>query len=541
MDLFGKGILSDDAISAILSSFVSPLKSDWLLPEEEEPSSKRVHVDALPVDSSQASASSVSASSVEASQTSTSQTSTSQTDTPQSITSQASILIQRLARLERVLKGDTSTPQPTLTSGLRTDALRSALVSAGSRLQTLMREIADLRAQVRQLQRDNAKLQVAPTPSSENPVEAPLEPSTSVKEASAKKEPNAKKETSEEAEGSEDLLKQIKALQLQVESRGEAVELAERERARLERETSELRAEVDRRGRELDEQEWRLRREEENYHRCVDDLKYDWGRDEERYRALREDTEALLASVEARLERKEREWREEKERCQDEMAKVKEEAAQVRRERDAFEKKLKRRKLFGEALAATEHIIDKLRNVQKMGEKVEGEESARIEILKNQLKDMSEAFRSCEGVLHKTKNLVIFGDKKNDQLLSEFLELQKAFDELKLAKEREAQTLQEKEGEMEKLRGENEELRQSNEALERECATVMEEVRSIHSEVVGMIAGEDRYEQQAAAAEKAKAKLEKEVEELGGVVQGLRTSVKRERFRFVGAGGGGEV
>ena len=68
-----------------------------------------------------------------------------------------------------------------------------------------MREIADLRAQVRQLQRDNAKLQVAPTPSSENPVEAPLEPSTSVKEASAKKEPNAKKETSEEAEGSEDL------------------------------------------------------------------------------------------------------------------------------------------------------------------------------------------------------------------------------------------------------------------------------------------------------------------------------------------------
>lgn len=536
MDLFGKGILSDDAISAILSSFVSPLKSDWSLEEEEEPSSKRVHVDALPVDSSQAGASSVSASSVEASQTSTSQT-----DTPQSITSQASILIQRLTRLERVLKGDTSTPQPAVTSGLRTDALRSALVSAGSRLQTLMREIADLRAQVRQLQRDNAKLQVAPTPSSENPVEAPLEPSTSVKEASAKKEPNAKKETSEEAEGSEDLLKQIKALQLQVESRGEAVELAERERARLERETSELRAEVDRRGRELDEQEWRHRREEENYHRCVDDLKYDWGRDEERYRALREDTEALLASVEARLERKEREWREEKERCQDEMAKVKEEAAQVRRERDAFEKKLKRRKLFGEALAATEHIIDKLRNVQKMGEKVEGEESARIEILKNQLKDMSEAFRSCEGVLHKTKNLVIFGDKKNDQLLSEFLELQKAFDELKLAKEREAQTLQEKEGEMEKLRGENEELRQSNEALERECATVMEEVRSIHSEVVGMIAGEDRYEQQAAAAEKAKAKLEKEVEELGGVVQGLRTSVKRERFRFVGAGGGGEV
>ena len=93
MDLFGKGILSDDAIGAILSSFVSPLKSDWSLEEEEEPSSKRVHVDALPVDSSQAGASSVSASSVEASQTSTSQTSTSQTDTPQSITSQASILI----------------------------------------------------------------------------------------------------------------------------------------------------------------------------------------------------------------------------------------------------------------------------------------------------------------------------------------------------------------------------------------------------------------------------------------------------------------
>ena len=215
------------------------------------------------------------------------------------------------------------------------------------------------------------------------------------------------------------------------------------------------------------------------------------------------------------------------------MEKAKEEAAQVRRERDAFEKKLKRRKLFGEALAATEHIIDKLRNVQKMGEKAEGEESARIEILKNQLKDMSEAFRACEGVLHKTKNLVIFGDKKNDQLLSEFLELQKSFDELKLTREREAQTLQEREGEIEKLRGENAELRQSNEDLEKECMAVMEEVRSIHSEVVAMIAGEDRYEQQATAAEKEKAKLEKEVEALGGVVQGLRTSVKRERFRFV--------
>ena len=47
--MFGSDVLSDDALSRILSSFVTPLSNDWSIPEEEsteedEPS-KRLRVD----------------------------------------------------------------------------------------------------------------------------------------------------------------------------------------------------------------------------------------------------------------------------------------------------------------------------------------------------------------------------------------------------------------------------------------------------------------------------------------------------------------
>ena len=64
---------------------------------------------------------------------------------------------------------------------------------------------------------------------------------------------------------------------------------------------------------------------------------------------------------------------------------------------------------------------------------------------------------------------------------------------------------------------------------------MVEEVRAVHGEVMAAVAGEDSFERQAAEKAKEAARLRREVEELGGTVQSLRGSVKRERFRFVGA------
>lgn len=125
--MFGSDVLSDDALSRILSSFVTPLSNDWSIPEEEsteedEPS-KRLRVD----------------------------------------TQQAGAILQRLDALEHLVRGNASPSTPLSASGLRADALRAAVESAGSRMEALMGEIASLRRQVKQLQRDKAKLQAAPT------------------------------------------------------------------------------------------------------------------------------------------------------------------------------------------------------------------------------------------------------------------------------------------------------------------------------------------------------------------------------------------
>ena len=524
--MFGNDVLSDDALSRILSSFVTPLSNDWSIPEEEpteedEPS-KRLRVD----------------------------------------TQQAGAILQRLDVLEHLVRGNASPSTPLSASGLRADALRAAVESAGSRMEALMGEIASLRRQVKQLQRDKAKLQAAPT----EPVatEASITPSQSVSASTSMPSTTASMTASmtasttastqsgagEEAGGDaekEELAKQVKALQLQVESRGEAVQAAEKDAARLREHVATLQATLVRREQECEEAARARERETENHRYCVDALQHDWRREEAEFAALRDDGEALLRRVEAELAEGAAAAQREKEEGRAAAEKALGEAAQVKRERDAFEKKLKRRKLFGEVLADAERAIAKLRDAVKQGEAGNagnagnGTEAARVEVLKSQLKDMSEAFRSCEALLHKTKNLVIFGDKKNDQLLSEFLELQKACDELRAEKDRGVAAQKEQEQEAERLRAENAELRASNEALEAECARVVEEVRAVHGEVMAAVASEDSFERQAAEKEKEAARLRREVEELGGTVQSLRGSVKRERFLFVAAVGSVEA
>ena len=517
LDVFGSDVLSDDALSRILSSFVTPLSNDWSIPEEEsteedEPS-KRLRVD----------------------------------------TQQAGAILQRLDALEHLVRGNASPSTPLSASGLRADALRAAVESAGSRMEALMGEIASLRRQVKQLQRDKAKLQATPTEPAAT--EGSITPSQSVPatvsmpSTTASTTASTPSSAGEEAGGDaekEELAKQVKALQLQVESRGEAAQEAEKEAARLREHVDALQATLVRREQECEEAAREREREAENHRYCVDALQHDWRREEAEFAALRDDGEALLRRVEAELEEGAAAARREKEEGRAAAEKALGEAAQVKRERDAFEKKLKRRKLFGEVLADAERAIAKLRDAVKQGEAsnaggADGTEAARVEVLKSQLKDMSEAFRSCEALLHKTKNLVIFGDKKNDQLLSEFLELQKACDELRAEKDRGAAAQKEQEQEAERLRAENAELRASNEALEAECARVVEEVRAVHGEVMAAVAGEDSFERQAAAKAKEAARLRREVEELGGTVQSLRGSVKRERFRFVGAVGSVEA
>ena len=327
----------------------------------------------------------------------------------------------------------------------------------------------------------------------------------------------------------------MKALQLQVESRGEAAQQAEKEAARLREHVETLRATLRQKEVACEAAARERTREAENHKHCVETLQHDWRCVEKEMATRREDNEALLQRVEKELAAGAEAARREKAEGHAAAEKAASEAAQVKRERDAFEKKLKRRKLFGEVLADTERAIQKLRDAVKQGEAAGGAESARIEVLKNQLKDMSDAFRSCETLLHKTKNLVIFGDKKNDQLLSEFMELQKVCDELRTEKERRAVERAEQEADVARLQAENAELRAGNEALEAECARVVEEVRAVHSEVLTAVASEDSFERQAAEKEKEAAQLRREVEELGGTVQSLRGSVKRERFRFVGA------
>lgn len=522
LDVFGNDVLSDDALSRILSSFVTPLSNDWSIPEEEpteedEPS-KRLHVDIQ----------------------------------------QAGAILQRLDVLEHLVRGNASPSTPLSASGLRADALRAAVESAGSRMEALMGEITSLRRQVKQLQRDKAKLQAAPTEPAAT--EGSITPSQSVSASTSMPSMTASMTASttastqsgagEEAGGDaekEELAKQVKALQLQVESRGEAVQAAEKEAARLREHVATLQATLVRREQECEEAARAREREAENHRYCVDALQHDWRREEAEFAALRDDGEALLRRVEAELAEGAAAAQREKEEGRAAAEKALGEAAQVKRERDAFEKKLKRRKLFGEVLADAERAIAKLRDAVKQGEAGNagnagnGTEAARVEVLKSQLKDMSEAFRSCEALLHKTKNLVIFGDKKNDQLLSEFLELQKACDELRAEKDRGVAAQKEQEQEAERLRAENAELRASNEALEAECARVVEEVRAVHGEVMAAVASEDSFERQAAEKEKEAARLRREVEELGGTVQSLRGSVKRERFRFVAAVGSVEA
>ena len=510
MDVFGSGFLSDESILSLVKSSVPAILS----PSPREPS-----------------------------ESSESPTDPTNSEDPTSkrlrlASPEANVLLRQLESLEASHRtGDALQKSALFLDQRRNDLLRAALVNALQRLRLLMQEVDSYRSQVHQLSREQAALQQQ----LEHP--AVLEDQTSpLPEPSLRKprgEPSLSASPSTPAgEAGEDaarLAKEVKALEAQVAERGTRIVELESASSRLEETVETLKRERSGLREELEDLKERAaaaaslrRKEREAVLRAVES-------DVARAEASRSAATTLLQRAEERLEGERRQGEEEKEAMRRAREAEEQAGKQWKLERDGFEGKLKRRKLFAEVIGEVEGVSAKLRKVIREFGGDGGDAEAHIRVLKEQIRDLGDAFKACDGALHKTKKLVEFGDKKNDQLLNDCMKLQKTVEDQRgeIDRGKEAQAKLQRENA--ELTAEVERLREAGKQNEEAMASVREEAENVKKTALEMIGEEESYRQMWKRSERKREEMEKRVEELVEANRGLKIAGMRDRRRFVGS------
>ena len=500
MDVFGSGFLSDESIQSLVKSSVPAILSPSPSESSEDPISKRLR-DASP---------------------------------------ECSVLLRQLESLESLeasfRTGDELQKSAVFLDQRRNDLLRSALVNALQRLRLLMREVESCRSQVHQLSREQATLQQQlEHPAVPEDQISPLpEPSIRKSRGESPLAPGLSPPAGEPGEESARPAKAVKALEAQVAERGtRIVELEARSAAleetveTLKRERGALREAMEGLKERAAAAEGLRRKERESVFRAVEG-------DVARAEASRSAAATLLKRTEERLESDRRQWEAEKEAMRSAREAAEQTAKQWKLERDGFEGKLKRRKLFAEVIGEVEGVSSKLRRVIKEFGRDGGDSEAHIRVLKEQVRDLGDAFKACDGALHKTKKLVEFGDKKNDQLLNDCMKLQKTVEDQRgeIDREKEAQTKLQRENAA--LTAELDRLREAAKQNEEAMASVREEAENVKKTALELVGEEESYRQMWKRSERKREELEKRVEELLEANRGLKMAGMRDRRRFVG-------
>ena len=487
LDVLGKVVRSEDALVAI-SHFTLPDNPN----DTEMPSTKRVKTDV--------------------------------TD--------GCVVLSRLEELRRCLEDPSSkaVPDPSLDAdSAREDVLRAAVITAGQRLDQLGTEVRSLRFRLKQSQREVATLKAEHTVTTEKETsiipEKPLI-SRPVLQPAAQPVAAPKTEVNDEA-----LAKEVEVLKLQLQSRQEAVAEAEAETAHLREELERVKQSCAQRVADSASRErkaiWEMEAERRR-NGTLDSVNREEGKRAERERSR---CEVAIASMESQLKDADKRLKEEKERYHKKMETFEKEMKKIRAERDGFERKLKRHKLFADVLATMEGTIEKLTKV--LSSTSEGSDaSSREKVLRQQVTDMSTSLMELNTTIHKTQKLVAFGDKKNDQLQTEFLAQQKQIEMQKGEMEQDRETLREVKEQLNEANEEIARLRHANEALEKAAQGLADEVNGLRAEVMDMTASDDSYQSKWQRETAENERLKSHMLELNKEVTALRMSVKKERIRF---------
>jgi|GEM_PF-773365 len=254
---------------------------------------------------------------------------------------------------------------------------------------------------------------------------------------------------------------------------------------------------------------------------------------EEGKRADRErvKSETLLASVEADMKSNAKEMHEKEEASAAQIAKLEKELQKTKSERDAFERKLKRHKLFAEVLETMEATIQKLTKVIAAPSAV-ADPSSREKILRQQVTDMSTSLTQLNTTVHKVQKLVVFGDKKNDQLQEEVLAQQKQAETQREELETQRTALETAQKEAKEAKEDAARLRSANESLEKAAQRLSDEVGGLRAELLEMVTGEDSFQARWKKESAENERLRARVAELGKEAANWRLDVKKERIRF---------
>ena len=482
--------------------------------------------------------------------------------------SDGSAVIARLEELQTYLHNPSSkvTGNPSQDNGaVREDLLRSAVISTKQQLVKLSEEIRSLRYRLKQSQREVASLKAASlvTPQQQGDQSSANESTGRIALSSGRNDRREKRPSSsatsvgksdvggvdndnttgsgsgsgtsegEEADLREQLaarVREVESLQQVLKSRQEAVEEAEKEVSKLQEEMERERQESTQRVADS-----RVREEQ-----ALSSLDAEMRRSALLENDVREKAElvereqarftATLGVMEQQVKEAEERMKAVEENCRQRVEEVETVMKNIQGERDGFERKLKRHKLFADVLAAMEHTIHKLEKVVNVQPATDA--SSREKILLQQVTDMSTSLTQLNSTVHKTKKLVAFGDKKNDQLQSEVLAQQKQADEQKAALEREQTANKALQTELAEARAEIARLRGANESLERAAQAMGEEMRGLKAEVVEMVNAEDSFQANWRRETVANEQLRERVGQLTGEVASLRKAVKHERVRF---------
>lgn len=442
------------------------------------------------------------------------------------------VVLSRLEELQRYLEDPSSkaVADPSLDpDSVREDVLRAAVITAGQRLDQLGTEVQSLRFRLKQSQREVATLKAERTVSTdEDTPSIPEKPVISRPVAT----PVATPAVSPKTEGNDETLaKEVEMLKLQLQSRQEAVAEAEAETAHLREELERVKQSCTQKVAESASRErkavWEMEAERKR-NATLDSANRDECKRSERDRAR---CEVALASMESQLKEADDHIKEEKERCRKQVETVEKELKKVQGERDGFERKLKRHKLFAEVLATMEGTIEQLNKV--LSTSLEGSDaSSREKVLRQQVTDMSTSLMQLNKTIHKTQKLVAFGDKKNDQLQTEFLTQQKQMEAQKEEMEHDREALKEAQTQLNEANEEIVRLRSANEALEKAAQGLADEVNGLRTEVMDMAASDDSFQSKWQKETAENERLRSHMMELNKEVTTLRTSVKKERIRF---------
>ena len=486
VDVFGVDYLSDEHLSSLVKATIPAVDPQVTNDGTEGPDSKRIHLS--PGD--------------------------------------GGVVLHQLELLESSLQnGDTPEKEAIFREQRKNDLIRAALVNAIQRIKLLMNEITGYRSQVHQLSREQASLQyqIDHPAAEESQVESVAPPQPAVESPKAVETPV----------NDEQLAKEVKALKVQVDERGTYISQLESKITQLESSISELRSEKRHVLYDLDAAKDRIEVLMESRNKEVDAMRRSIKSDVSRAQGYQESCSSLLSKIEEKMKSDRTALEEEKKSFQKEKEELEQSLKQMKLERDGYEGKLKRRKLFADTISQLEAVIAKLRKVIKAMNVDRTDQEAHVRILKEQLKDMSDAFKACDGTLHKTKKLVEFGDKKNDQLLSEYMEMQKLLENQRIEMEHEKQANEKLQQEHDLLKAEVDRLREAGKHDEEVMMDLREEAESVKKSVLEMVGEEESYRGMWKRSERKREELEKRIAELQEINQNLKLAGKKDRTRFV--------